>query len=140
LGTLVSAAVPGDDGSVDFYSASEWFPDTQGFAGMRGGGIFLAPASFRQGVFALTSRSLVFVQWDSKQESYALLYRAAFSDILSTKVDSFGRNRRLVVFGKDYRVQSFGINGPKGALVDQTATQEAYDLVSRRIPVAEQSQ
>jgi hypothetical protein len=130
----ISAAVPSDDGGVDFLAASEWFPDTQGFMDMRGAGVLIPHTDFRQGVFALTPQSLLFLQWDSKANQYAIMYRTLYSDEKQAKVDSFGRNRRLVIFGKDYRAQSFGISGPSGGLVDHAAMQHAYELVSARIP------
>jgi hypothetical protein len=130
----VSAVVPRDDGGVDFLATSEWFPDTQGFMDMRGVGLLVPHTNFREGVLALTSQSLLFLQWDSKATQYAIMYRTPYSDLMQAKVDSFGRNRRLVIFGKDYRAQSFGIYGPNGGLVDQPAMERAYELVSARIP------
>jgi hypothetical protein len=130
----VSSAVPRDDGGIDFLAACTWFPDTQGFMDMRGVGMLILHTYFRQGVFALTPQSLLFLQWDSKLTQYAIIYRTSYSDIQQVKVDSFGRSRRLVIFRKDYRAQSFEISGPKGAMVDQAATQHAYELVSAQIP------
>jgi hypothetical protein len=130
----VSAVVPRNDGGVDFLATSEWFPDTQGFMDMRGVGLLVPHTNFRQGVFALTPQSLLFLQWDSKSTQYAIMYRTSYADVMQAKVDSLGRNRRLVIFGKDYRAQSFGIYGPNGGLVDQEAMEHAYELVSARIP------
>jgi hypothetical protein len=101
---------------------------------MRGAGMLVPHTNFRQGVFALTRQSLLFLQWDANTTQYAILYRTSYSDIGDVKVDTFGRNRRIVAFGKDYRVQSFGISGPRGGMVDQEATQQAFDLISTRIP------
>jgi|SRR5450755_1867384 len=129
----VSAAIPADNGGLDFLATSEWLPDTQGFMDMRGAGMFVPQTNFREGVFALTPQSLLFLQWDSKATRYAIMYRTLYSDLRQVKVDSYGRSRRLVIFGKDYRAQSFGIYG-HGGLVDQPATEHAYELVSARIP------
>lgn len=130
----VSNSVPNEDGGIEFLAASEWFPDTQGFMDMRGAGMFMPHTNFRQGVIALTPLSLMFLQWDSNLTQYAIIYRTPYSDIQQAKVDSLGRNRRLVIFGKDNRAQSFGIDGLKGVLVDHEATQQAYEFVSSRIP------
>jgi hypothetical protein len=130
----VSLAAPAADGSIELAATAEWFPDTQGFMDMRGAGALVPRINFRQGVFVLTPQSLLFMQWDSTQNRYAVLYRAAYADMGSAKVDAFGRNRRLVVFGKDYRAQSFGLSGPRGGMVDQAAVQKAFEIVSGRIP------
>jgi hypothetical protein len=129
----VSSTVPSGDGAVDFLSAGEWFPDTQGFMDMRGAGMLTAQTNFRQGVFALTPISLVFLQWDSTVKRYSVIYRTPYADISEAKVDSLGRGRRLVIFGKENRAQSFGLSGVTGNMVDQAAVQKAYELVSERI-------
>jgi hypothetical protein len=128
----VAAAIPHEDGTADFSSAAEWFPDAQGFVHERS--ISIGPPNFRQGVFALTPTSLLFMQWDPPENKYNVMYRATYTEIASVRADAFGRNRRLVVVGKDYRTQTFGISGPKGALVDLKATQQAADMLAARIP------
>lgn len=133
LGELTQAGVPKDDGPVEFSAPSEWFPDSQGFVEDRGGGVFINRPAFREGMFVLTARSLLFLQWDPSLKAYSPVYRVIYPDIQSEKVDSFGRNRRIVVFGKDYRAQSFGIYGPNGSMVDHRAVARAHEIISTRV-------
>ena len=133
LPELMQAGVPKDDGAIEFSAPSEWFPDSQGFVEDRAGGILIKRPEFREGIFALTPIALVFLQWDPALKSYSPVYRVTYPDIQSEKVDAFGRNRRIVIFGKDYRAQSFGIYGASGGMVDQKAVQRAHEIIASRI-------
>lgn len=130
----VTAASPKDDGEIDFLSASIWYPDTQGFADMRGVGFFLPHnMNMRRGVFALTKESLLFFQWDARLKKYGVLYRTPFADVHDAKVDFYLALSRLVVFGKDYRAQSFDITYPSGGSINKEAQSRALKLVTERM-------
>jgi hypothetical protein len=129
---LVVNAVPPEDGKVLFSSASEWFPDQQGFQSERSGGLG-GTQQFSVGVFALTDMSLLFLQWDPPEKKYNVMYRVSYAEVRNFRVDSFGRNRRLVVTATDYRVQSFGIHGPTGTAVDNQATAKATAILESKV-------
>jgi hypothetical protein len=128
----ISAVLPTEDGPLQFSSAAEWFPDAQGFTRERS--FVLGVADFRQGVFALTLKSVLFMSWDKPSNHYNIMYRSVYTDIQSSRVDTFGRGRRIVITGKDYRMQSFDLIGPNGAMVDQEATQKAADMLAALVP------
>jgi hypothetical protein len=128
----IRAVLPPEDGPLQFSSAAEWFPDAQGFTRERS--LVLGGADFRQGVFALTLKSVLFMSWDTPSNHYNIMYRTVYTDIQSARVDTFGRGRRLVITGRDYRTQSFGLIGPNGAMVEQDATQKAADILAALVP------
>ena len=128
----ISAVLPPEDGPLQFSSAAEWYPDAQGFTKERN--LVLGVSDSRQGTFALTLTSLIFMSWDKPSSRYSIMYRTAYADIQSSRVDTFGRARRIVIAGKDYRMQSFALVGPKGAMVDQEATNAAADMITALIP------
>lgn len=125
---LVARACPNEDGPLVFTSAGDWFPDTQGFVDAFG-----APTLSRQGVLTVTQESLVFLQWSPREETYFIIYRATNDQIASVRIETFGSKRRMVVAGRDYRMQSFSIARQLGSAVDVGGIDTALEILQKRL-------
>jgi hypothetical protein len=121
----IALAIPAEDGAVRFASPGNWLPDTAVYSWMD------TPNS-HAGVFVLAAHATEFMQWND--DHYLIIWRLPYSRLTNCRVESFGRDRRLVISSSDYRTQSFQLTGPAAQLVDQGKTAEAFRTLKSLVP------
>ena len=124
----VRSAIPASDGEPRLISAGSWLPDVRGFEAERN---HRPLTDLREGAFAVTNLSALFVDWIADENRYRVSWRLADADLASVRVDTYGSDRRLVLTSKDRRVATFQLSGSHGAISDPTTTQKAAALLRK---------
>jgi len=128
---LVAKGVPKGDGEIHFFGQGEWHPNTRGFTPERDS-FDILPTAVLPGVLVITSTSLLFEQWEDRAQRFDVVKRIPFLEISEVSLDSYGRNRRLVVRKKDLSFDTFSFTSAGGIFVESSKVEEAYQFLQNR--------
>ena len=120
--SAVNAAV--DPSEVILSHSAEWYPNRFGFNDI-GFGMNATPVF---GIFVLTPDDVIFLVWNDGSSVYVIGTSIERQEINQAIVDSYGRNRRLVLLAGD-RINSFALLHSGRGVIDVAATEAVAEIL-----------
>lgn len=106
--SLVTRAIPPDDGQLFISEESVWYPNTNGFSDLRDQSLTQAVP----GVLIVATGAVVFAQWNG--DRYNIVKEWRLVDLTDAQIDTRGFGRRLVLQKTDDLYDAFTVTQETG--------------------------
>ena len=128
---LISKSVPAEYGRIELFGNGRWYPNTKGFALVRG--MFLGSLVNQvPGALVITDKQILFLQWDDPSKRFDVIKKVEMASLKSADLDKYGLGNLIVIRHQDLSYDSFTfIKG--SALSDSEKNDKAVNIIKSQI-------
>jgi len=123
---LVEGATSESDGEILMFGPGVWKPFQKEFN-------FSGQVREEKGIIVITDKSILIQQWDESISQFSINERLSLSDITNVYLDTFGRNRLVIVIWDESNFHSFQYTSNNGTFIDQPKTESLSKLLQSKL-------